>query len=156
MKIHAPVLALSVMLAVCAPAALQAQKAAPSAADFAAISHRVALALHAHAHHHRLLGASQLVIRGAGHIGSRGTHVALFDLPGEPTRSERARLNAALTAALAPPWQQVRHHTSRYGEKETWVFAQPHGANVTTVVCLLERGQATLVMANADPQAVLD
>ncbi|MGH9487498.1 MAG: BamA/TamA family outer membrane protein [Terriglobales bacterium] len=155
MKIQTPTLALVLVLTACAPA-LQAQKTAMSAAAFARLSRRVSLALHARPHHHRLLGASQLVIRGAGHIGSKGTHVALFDLPGAPTRSERARLNAALVAALTPPWQLLRHHTARYGETETWIFAHPQGTRVTTVVCLLERGQATLVMANAAPEAVLD
>lgn len=152
MKNHTLVFVLALVLAAFAPAALGAQ----NAADFAQATQAVARALHTRPHHRRLLGTSQLVVRGAGHIGAKNVHLAMFDLAGEPTRSERARVDAALRASLPPPWQLVSHRTARYGERETWIFARPRGTRVTTVVCLLERGQATLVMANADPDAVLD
>lgn len=155
MKNHTLLPILTLALAALVPWALAAQNTA-APADFAQLSRRVSQALHAQPHHRRLIGVSQVLIRGAGRIGSKDVHLALFDLPGEASPSERARLNTTLAAVLTPPWQLLEHRSSRYGEKETWIFARPKGARVTTVVCLLERGQATLVMANDDPRAVLE
>ncbi|MGH9395135.1 MAG: BamA/TamA family outer membrane protein, partial [Terriglobales bacterium] len=157
MKTYSKECAVIVMaLAALVPVPLAAQKKANAAAPFAQAVEGVSLALHTPPRHRRLFGLSRLVVWGAAPIGSKDVQLAMFDIDGEPTRSERARVNAALEAALSTPWQLLAHHTSRYGEKETWIFARPDGSHVTTVVCLLERGQATLVMANAEPEAVLD
>lgn len=144
----------------CAAAGAARAQAAPSPAakgsGFAAMVQRVSIALHSHPRHRRLLGAAQLLIRGADPIGSKDVHLALFDIEGDATAGERASLDAALRAALAAPWQRVAHRRSRYGTRETWIYARPEGERVDAVVCLLEPGQATLVMAKADPQAILD
>ncbi len=118
--------------------------------------HRVSLVLHVHPRHRRLLGASALLIRGVDLIGSRHVHLEIFDLYGEPSRAERARIGAALHSSLPAPWQLIAHRVSRYGRRETWIYGLAQGNRMTTLICLLERGQATMVMANANPQTLLD
>ncbi len=136
--------------------------AGPSAASprapltFAQAVRGVSGALHTPPRHRRWFGASQLVILGAVPVGSRNVHLAVFDLAGEPSAGERAAVSSALQGALGPPWQLLAHRTSQFGERESWVYVRAGGSQVTTVVCLIERGQATVVMADADPQAVLD
>ncbi len=147
--------ALIAALALAAAAPAAAGKAG-DAAEFAAVARRVGAALRRPPRHRRLLGVSTLFLRGADLAGGKHVHLALFDLKGEPSRAARARVNAALAAALAAPWQLIAHRTSRYGSREAWIYARPNGPRMTTVVCLLQRGQATLVMANAKPQAILD
>ncbi|MGH9474933.1 MAG: BamA/TamA family outer membrane protein [Terriglobales bacterium] len=161
MKTHTPpycaqIVGIALLLAALAVLAPTAPAQNPnSATEFARTVHGISLALHTRPHHRRLLGISQLFIRGAA-LGSSDVHVAMFDLPGKPSRSERAAVNAALQASLPAPWQLVGHRTSRYGRKESWIYARPNGSRATTLICLLERGEATLVIANADPQTVLD
>lgn len=125
-------------------------------AEFESAVHGVAAALHSHPRHRRLLGAAELLVRGAEPIGSKDVHVALFDLDREPTDAEREGVGAALQAALPAPWQLIARDSARYGDRESWVYARPEGSRLETVVCLLERGQATLVMAQADPEAMLN
>ena len=157
-KVRAVALLLGLALAASAPPAWAAAgpDAAHHGAAFAQVVHHLSLALRRPPRHRRLLGASQVFLRGADLSGPRRIHLALFDLKGEPSPAARARVNAALQAALPPPWQFVAHRTSRYGNRESWVYARPHGRRMTTLVCLLQRGQATLVMANANPQTILD
>ncbi|HVA62606.1 MAG TPA: BamA/TamA family outer membrane protein, partial [Terriglobales bacterium] len=135
---------------------LAAGQAEGSVGQFERLARQVGQALHSPPRHRRLLGASELMVRGGGRIGARDTHLALYDLKGEASRAARDRLDGALRAALSAPWQLVAHRRSKYGDKESWVYARPEGTRMLTVACLLERGQASLVMAEADPQAVLD
>ena len=142
---------LALALATLAPAAFAARNV-----EFESVVQHVSAALRSRPRHRRLLGASLLLVRGVDPVGSKGMHLALFDIDGEPSAADRERVGAALQAALGAPWQMIAHSTSKYGEKESWVYARPDGPRMTTVVCLLERGQATLVMAQADPQGILN
>jgi hypothetical protein len=146
----------AVMLAFAGLVPARAQSARSPGADFAGVARAVSLALHSRPRHRQLLGASQLLIRGADPLQAGHARIALFDLRSEPTAAERRRVRAALRHALPAPWQLVAQRRSKYGEQQTWVYARPDGRRLRTLVCRLERGQATLVMARADPQAVLD
>ncbi|HXR98281.1 MAG TPA: BamA/TamA family outer membrane protein [Terriglobales bacterium] len=127
-----------------------------NAAAFDTVVNRVGVALHARPRRRSLLGTSLLFVHDAGPIGPKHMQVALFDLDGEPTPAQRADVGAALQAVLAAPWQLVAHQTSRYGDDESWVYARPEGVHSDTVVCRLQRGQTTVVIAEEDPLALLN
>jgi hypothetical protein len=95
------------------------------------------------------MGLASLIAGAATHGGVAGVHVADFEHFDKAADGEE--LNRMVEEKLGQGWKRMIRSTSRHGDEQTLIFAQPEGRRMGLFILDLDGSEMDVVQVSVDP-----